>query len=105
MRLPPAKCRSGALAVLLAASCLLLGGFSVVTGLCIGPGPQAPEISLDLCHPLQAANPVADVVVARPASGSSLPEIFPRGSIVEKPVARLINFISTPNPPPPKALA
>jgi len=104
MRLPPTKYCSGALAVLLA-SCLLLGSFSVVTGLCIKPGPQAPEISLDVCHPLQAANPVADVVVARPASGLSLPEILPRRAIVEKPVARLINFIPAPDPPPPKALA
>ena len=104
MRLPPTKYCSGALAVLLA-SCLLLGSFSVVTGLCIKPGPQAPEISLDVCHPLQAANPVANVVVARPASGWSLPEIFPRRLIVERPVARLINFISAPDPHPPKALA
>jgi len=104
MRLPPTKYCSGALAVLLA-SCLLLGSFSVVTGLCVKPGPQAPEISLDVCHPLQAANPVANLVVARPASGFSLPEIFPQRSIVENPVARIINFISTPNPPPPKALA
>jgi len=104
MRLPPTKYRSRALAVLLA-SCLLLGSFSVVTGLCIKPGPERPELSLDVCHPLQAANPVANVVAARPASGLSLSAIFPRQSIVERPVARLIDFIFTPDPPPPKPLA
>jgi hypothetical protein len=104
MRRPPTKYCSRALAVLLA-SCVLLGSFSVVAGLCIKTGPHAREISLDVCHPLQAANPVAKVVVARPASGWSLPEIFPRRLIVERPVAGLINFISTPDPPPPKALA
>jgi hypothetical protein len=104
MRLPPTKYRSRTLAVLLA-SCLLLGSFPVVTGLCITPGPQAPEISLDVCHPLQAANPIANVVVARPASGLSVPEILARRSSVERPVARLVNFISTPDPPPPKTLA
>jgi len=104
MRLLPTRYCSRALAVLLA-SCLLLGSFSVVTGLCIQPVHQRPEISLDVCHPLQAANPVANIVAARPASGLSLSAIFPRRSIVERPVARLIDFIFTPDPPPPKPLA
>jgi hypothetical protein len=104
MRLPPTKYRSRALVVLLA-SCLLLGSFSVVTGLCMKPGPQRPEISLEVCHPVQAANLVANIVAARPASGLSLSTIFPRQSIVERPLARLIDFIFTPDPPPPKPLA
>ena len=104
MRLPPTKYSARALALLLA-SCLLLGSFSVVTGLCIKPGTKRPEISLDVCHPLQAANPVANIVVARPASGLSLSVIFPRQSIVERPVARLLDLIFSPDPPPPKPLA
>jgi len=104
MSRPPRKYCSRGIAVVLA-SCLLLGSFSVVSGLCIKCGPERAEISLDVCHPLQAANPVANVVVARPASGLSLSAIFPRRSIVENPIARLINFISAPDPPPPKALA
>ena len=83
----------------------MLGSFPVLTGLCIKPGPQALEVSLDVCHPLPAANPVANVAVARPAAGLSLPEIFARHSIVERPLARLIDFIFTPDPPPPKPLA
>jgi hypothetical protein len=104
MRLPLTKYCSRALAVLLA-SCLLLGSFSAVTGSCIKPGPQRPEISLDVCHPLLAANPVANIVAARPASGLSLSAIFPRQSTGERPPARLIEFIFTPDPPPPKPLA
>jgi hypothetical protein len=104
MRLPSTKYCSRALAVFLA-SCLLLGSFSAVTGLCIKPGPQRPEIRLDVCHPLQAANPVAKIIPARSASGISLSAIFPRQSIVERPLARLIDFIFTPDPPPPKPLA
>ena len=83
----------------------MLGSYSVVIGLCVKPGPQLPEISLDVCHPLQAANAVANLVTARPASGLSLSGIFPRQSIVERPLARLIDFIFTPDPPPPKPLA
>ena len=104
MPLPPTEYSPRALAVFLA-SCLLLGSFSVVTGLCIKPGTQRPEISLDVCHLLQAANPVANIVVARPASGLSLSAIFPRQSIVERPVASLVDFIFSPDPPPPKPLA
>ena len=104
MRLQPIKFRSRGLAVLLA-SCLLLGSFSVLTGLCIKPGPERPELSLDVCHPVPAANQVANVALARPGSRLSLPAIFLRGSLGESPVARLIEFISTPDPPPPKALA
>jgi len=104
MRQPPTKFCSRALAVLLA-SCLLLGSFWVVTGLCFKSGPQRPEISLDVCHPLQAANPVANLVAARPESGLSLSAIFPRQSIVERSLPRLIGFIFTPDPPPPKPLA
>jgi len=104
MRLPPTKFCSRALAVLLA-SCLLLGSFCVVTGLCFKSGPQRPEISLDVCHPLQAAKAVTNIVAARPASGLSLSAMFPRQSMVERSMARLIDFIFTPDPPPPKPLA
>ena len=69
------------------------------------PGPQRPEISLDVCHPLQAANLVANTVAARSASGLYVFAIFPRQSIVETPLARLVDFIFTPDPPPPKPLA
>jgi len=104
MRRPPTKYCSRALAVLLA-GCLLFGSFSVVTGLCFKSGPQRPEIGLDVCHPLQAANAVANIVAARPASGLSLSAIYPHQSIVERPAARLLDFIFTPDPPPPKPLA
>jgi hypothetical protein len=103
MRLPPTKYCSRALVVLLASG-LLLGSFSVVTGLCMKPGPRRPEISLDVCHPLQAANLVAKVA-ARSASELSLSAIFPRPSIGETPLPRLVDFIFTPDPPPPKPLA
>jgi len=83
----------------------LLGSFGVVTGLCIKPGPQRPEVSLDVCHPLQAANPAANGFTARPATGLSLSAIFPRQAIVERPLVRLIDFTFTPDPPPPKPLA
>jgi hypothetical protein len=104
MRLPQTKFCSRALAVLLA-SCLLIGSFWVVTGLCFISGPQRPEISLDVCHPLQAANPVANTVAARPAAGLSLSAIFPRQSIVVRSLPRLIGLIFAPDPPPPKPFA
>jgi hypothetical protein len=104
MSLLPTKYYSRGLAILLA-SCLLLGSFLAVTGLCIKPGPERAEISLDVCHPLQAAHPVTNIVVARPAAGLSMPMLFAQGSIVDRPVAKLSDCLFTPDPPPPKALA
>ena len=103
MRLGPAKYRLRWLSGLLAL-CLLLGSFSVVTGLCITSGPAHPEISLDVCHPLQAPNLVTIVLIARPVSGLSEPLIFPRGAIVETALPQVTEFVLTPDPPPPKSL-
>jgi len=103
MSLLPPKYYSRGLAILLA-SCLLLGSFSVATGLCIKPGPERTEISLDVCHPLQAAHTVTNIVVARSAAGLSRPMVFAQGLIVDRPFAKLSDCLFTPDPPPPKAL-
>ncbi len=102
--MPPSHAKRGSrpLSALLAV-CILLGSFSVVTGLCITPGPAHAEISLDVCHPLQAPILAISVLIARPASGLSEPFIYEQGSIVETPLARLIDLSFAPDPPPPKA--
>ena len=89
----------------LLAACIMLGSFSVVAGLCINPNSDRLEISLDVCHPLQAPNVATTVPIARPASALSAPVIVLRGAVVEQPIAKLIDFVFTPDPPPPKSLA
>jgi hypothetical protein len=97
------KCSSRLMSLLLA-FCILLGSFTVVTGLRVTPGPAHPEISLDVCHPLQTPNLVASVLIARPAAGLSEPVIYSQGSIAERSAARLTEYAFAPDPPPPKAL-
>ena len=104
MGLLPAKHRLRGLSGVLAL-CLLLGSFSVVTGLCIASGPEHPEISLDVCHPLQAPNLVTTILIARPASKLSEPLMWPQGSTVERLLAEITEFVLTPDPPPPRSLA
>ena len=103
MRLLPAKRNLRGLSGILAL-CLLLSSFSVVTGLCIISGPEHPEISLDVCHPLQAPNIVTSVLIARPASELSEPFMYPQGTTFELPLAEVAEIVLTPDPPPPKAL-
>lgn len=102
MHLLLARFRSRGLSAFLAIA-ILVGCLSVITGLSITRGPEHPEISLDMCHPLQAPIVAASVIVARPAAEVSEPMIYPQGSIIEHPAARLVEFIFTPDPPPPKA--
>jgi hypothetical protein len=84
---------------------ILIGNFSVVTGLCLTPGPDRPQISLDVCHPLQTPNLVANTLLARPAAGLSQPRIRSLGSVLELPSAKFTKNVFSPDPPPPKALA
>ena len=89
---------------LLLAACVLIGSFSVATGLRIVPGPDRPEISLDVCHPLQTLNFTTATLIAPPPSGPATPLFYEQGVIAQGPAARTIDRSFAPVPPPPKRL-
>jgi len=98
------KCNSPLVCVMLAFG-ILIGSFSVIQGLCIVSGPDHPEISLDVCHPIQGINLVTIVSIARPASNSYEPSRFPADRVVAPASAKILDLSFAPDPPPPKSLA
>jgi hypothetical protein len=100
--------RSGARirpAALLLAIFILAGSFSTIAGLCIVPGPAHPEVGLDVCHPIQAPNLGAVIVVPLPTSTALKPVIYFQGSVAEPCPLRLASPVMAPDPPPPKSPA
>jgi hypothetical protein len=101
MRLVLTRCKSPGVSLLLAA-CVLIGSLSVTTGLRIVPGPDRPEISLDVCHPLQTLNVAAATLIAPPASAPATPVLYEQGVIAQGPAAKTVARSFPPDPPPPK---
>lgn len=84
------------------ALCMLLSGFSIVNGLCVMPGPDHPQLRLNICDPVQTLNLAATVTIAR--SASSLRERAPctRDAITPQPRIKIKSLNFAPDPPPPK---
>ena len=95
------RCLGALLAVL-----ILFGSISTLSGVCIVSGTGRPQVTLDVCHPLQAFSVVSKVLLAHPDSGG-MPEpvLQLQGTISEHSTHRLIDLCFAPDPPPPKALS
>jgi hypothetical protein len=96
------KCKTRGLSALLALS-ILLGSFSVVTGLCIVSGLDHPELAVEMCHPPQSFNVVITPLIAPPASSFQNPVFYAQGAIPERTNSKLVNLNVAPDPPPPRA--
>jgi hypothetical protein len=85
------------------ALCMLLSGFSIVSRLCVMPGPDHSQLRLDTCTPVRTLNVAATVTIAR--SASSLRERAPctRDAIARQPRIKIKSLNFAPDPPPPKA--
>ena len=81
---------------------LLLVSFPSTAGLVIVSGPSHPELTVNICQPLQTFDLVSSVLLARPAT--VLPEFIIRdvGSDVAKREFRLDDLKIAPDTPPPK---
>ena len=98
-----AKCRSRGISAVLAAV-ILLGSVPALSGTYIASGPEHPQITLDVCNPLQRPSPVSKVFLAHPDSGILPEPVFEfQGTIPESSTLRLIDLTFAPDPPPPKA--
>lgn len=102
MPLRASNCKTRGLSALLALS-ILLGSFCVVTGLCIVPGPDRPQVAVDACHSLQTFNLVSTVTIARSDWSLATPAPAVREGIAERPRIKISNLNFPPDPPPPKA--
>ena len=74
-------------------------GFAVVSR------PNRPELTVDICQPIQMVDRVSNILLARPAS--ALPEFTVRhlGSILPSEKLRLTDCKVAPETPPPKQSA
>ncbi|MBV8137177.1 MAG: hypothetical protein JO121_16335 [Deltaproteobacteria bacterium] len=102
MPLRVSNCKTRGLSALLALS-ILLGSFSVVTGVCIVGGLDHPELALEMCHPLQSFNVVSTPLIAPPVSSFQHPVLYAQGAIPERTKSKIVNLNVAPDPPPPKA--
>jgi hypothetical protein len=102
MPLRASKCKTRGLSALLALS-ILLGSFSVVTGLCIVAGLDHAELALEMCHPQQSFNLVSTPLIAPPASSIQNPVFYAQGAIPERRSSKILNLNIAPDPPPPRA--
>jgi hypothetical protein len=92
---------SGTLALILAIVMLLASAPSTA-GLVIVSGPSHPELTINICQPLQTFDRVSNVLLARPAA--VMPEFVLRdwGSTAVKQPVQPADFIVAPDTPPPK---
>jgi hypothetical protein len=71
-------------------------------GLVVVSGPSHPELTINICQPIQTFDRVSNVLLARPAT--VLPEFVLRvsGLTAVKKAVRPVDFKVAPDTPPPK---
>ena len=84
------------------AAVILLGGLSVGSGVAIVSGPHHPELTVNICQPLQTFSLVLNALLARPAP--TVPEFVQcdLGSAVLGETDRSLDNWEAPDTPPPK---
>jgi hypothetical protein len=88
------------------AAVILLGGLSFGTGLAVVSGPSHPELTVDICQPLQSSCIATSILLARPAPALGLDlGLDDLGSIVVKALTRSSADAARPDTPPPKLIA
>jgi hypothetical protein len=81
---------------------LLLASVPATAGLAVVSGPSQPELTINICQPIQTFDRVSNTLLARPAT--VLPEfaLIDLGSTALKGVMRLVDGKVAPDTPPPK---
>ena len=81
---------------------MLLASVPSTAGFVVVSGPSHPELTINICQPLQMFDRVSNTLLARPAT--VLPEFVLRdlGSTAVKKAVRLVDLKVAPDTPPPK---
>jgi hypothetical protein len=90
---------------LIVAIVMLLASVPSNPGLIVVSGPSRPELTINICQPIQMFDRVSNTLIARPAT--ALPEFILRalGSTAVKNAVRLVDVKVAPDTPPPKHFA
>src|SRR5271167_3467944 len=81
---------------------VLLGSSPLTTGVIILSGPIQPEITMNICHPIQTLDLVSSILLARPAAAKPESLLCDFGSAIAMAAPRLIENRGQPDTPPPK---
>jgi len=81
---------------------MLFASVPSTAGVVVVAGPSHPELTINICQPLQMCDRVSNTLLARPATVR--PEFVLRdfGSTAVKKAVRLVDFKVAPDTPPPK---
>ncbi|HVB81026.1 MAG TPA: hypothetical protein VNE82_13900 [Candidatus Binataceae bacterium] len=87
---------------LVVAVVLLVAGIPSAAGFVVVAGPSRPELTINICQPIQTFDCVSNAPLARPAT--VLPEFVLRdlGSTVARETVRLVDYKVAPDTRPPK---
>jgi hypothetical protein len=87
---------------LIVAVVMLLASIPANPGLVVVSGPSRPELTVNICQPIQMLDRVSNTLLARPAT--VLPEFILRhlGPTAVKETVRLVERKAAPDTPPPK---
>lgn len=83
---------------------LLLTTAPLTSGVMIVSGPSQPELTINICQPIQMFDRASNTLLARPAM--NVPRFVPSilGSLTAKPGAPVVERNVAPDTPPPKRL-
>ncbi|HEY1852642.1 MAG TPA: hypothetical protein VGG60_16595 [Candidatus Binataceae bacterium] len=74
----------------------------LTTGVVIVSGQSEPELTMNVCQPLQAFDRVVNTLLARPATNEPEFILTDMGSVVPQHPSRLLDHRKAPDTPPPK---
>jgi len=89
----------------LIAVALLLASVPLSAGVIVVSGPSHPELTINICHPIEASGLVSSTLLARPAVTVPQWVLLVQGSSPPVSAARLVEHRVAPDTPPPKPLA
>jgi len=84
---------------------ILLGSAPLTAGIVIRSGPSQPEITANICHPLQTFDSVTNTLLARTAAATPESVLRDLGTITANVAVQLIEYRVAPDTPPPKFAA
>jgi hypothetical protein len=87
---------------LVVAIALLLASVPVTDGLVIVAGPSQPELTANICQPLQTFSLTLNTLLVRPAPTVPVFLLCDLGLAVIETTARRVDYREAPDTPPPK---
>jgi hypothetical protein len=83
---------------------LLLSTLPLTSGVVIVAGSSQPELTINICQPIQSFSHTSNTILARPSLKVPQLVLVFRGSLKKSPSAEVVEHNVAPDTPPPKQL-